>query len=264
MKKTFTLELIKEIVETTKTIISTLGDDGEDSIIVDGVELKVSVKSKVDLASYYTTPRKTATITYGKMVLGTGLDAGSISNSDSFNMLYVTLAGTLGPNQERIDMNDLTKMVQYDIANRSLTNPFAMSERRSSLGFSVTLPGDVRFARSESNISITKGEELVYSLFSTNSNVLNQQVSLAASLALGIAGSIEYPPRTVDVSIESAILNGILYVKDGDKVAYYFDDTRTHSYMKRQSPGFGQFGVFDPTGMCPQINGPYDTALQGY
>lgn len=259
MKKTFTLELIKEIVDTTKTIISTLGDNGESSNIVDGVELKVSVKSAVSLSPYIGLSRKTATVTYGKMVLGAGIDAGSIDNTNSFNILYMTLAGILGPNQERMDMNDLTTVIQYDTANRALTNPFVMSERRSSLGFSVNLPGDVRFSRSESNISITKGEELVYSLFSTDSNVLNQQVSLAASLALGMAGSIEHPPRTVDVSIESAILNGTLYIKDGDKVAHYFDDARTRSYIKRQSSVFGQpSGTLDPyTGrtMMPGYSG---------
>lgn len=245
MKKTFTLELIKEIVDTTKTIISTLGDNGEGSNIVDGVELKVVVKSAISPSPYIGLSRKTATVTYGKMVLGAGLDAGSIGNTDSFNMLYMTLAGVLGPNQERMDMNDLGNMIQHDIANRALTNPFAMSEHRLSLGFSVTLPGEIRFVRTESNISIlTKGEELVYSLFSTDSNVLNQQVGLAASLALGMADSIEYPPRTVDVSIESGILNGTLYVKDGDKITYYFDDARTKTYSSRQQPPIFSHGPY--------------------
>lgn len=256
MKKTFTPELIKDIVEATNRLTSSIpkGSEGKAEEEVDGVVLAVSVRTSNEMG-FGMNPRQTVSITYGKLVIALDLDVIHLNvdhpnHNYPSNMLRIMLEGGLGEIRERVDVNYLVKVINEQDVTRTINSGSTLGYLSTPrpTDFKVELPGGVVFSRMDKTLSVVKGEESLYVLLSTVPHVIEQHMNQAAHLAISYADDIIHPARTVDTSIESVLLNGVLYIRTGDKsVAYYFDDERTKAVAFRQAAQhFGQGIIHDP------------------
>lgn len=263
MKKTFTIDLIEAITEVTNRLANSVPKTTSDSERlmlaakggvtleeeVDGVTLTVVVREN-EACGYAGYPRRTVSVTYGKMVIAYGLSVTMIDGGFHPNALKMIMIPCLGETQEHVDMQKLAVMINQQSAAAAILSGSGMGYLSvpAPVDFKVTLPGDVVFERSGPTVSVTKGEEKLYVLSSTIPQVIEQHMNQAAQVAITHAGSVTQPARTVDTSVDTALLNGVLYVRTGDKsIAYYFDDERNKDFITRQAGQHFAHGIIhDP------------------
>lgn len=242
MKAEFTVELINKIVKAAANIATVLSTDPDSTTIVsewvDGVDLSVGI-SKTNLNTFYCQERITASVYYGEVMLAMGIDLNALlAPVGQYNPLYFSLLDTLGPQAEQMDMDDIVQLIQRSALIKAITSnkenlPPLFNGLHSE--FSIKLPGDVVFSRTEMSLVVKKGEDDVFNLTTTQRHLIDYTVQAAAQVALTLADPIKIPARVLDTSVESYIFNGVMYQKaDDGLVSFLFDDERTSRTIARQ------------------------------
>lgn len=260
MKKTFTPELISAIVTETSRLISLIpaNEAGQGETKVDGVDLTVVVRIPIQNA-FGTVTRRTVDVIYGRMVIVYDFDDSLLLPNAFANSLRIILSSSLGDNHERIDMQQLTDMIRQQNVAHIMNSSSGMGHLTMTrpAEFKVELPGGVVFSRTGTSLSVVKGNESMYALSSTIPQIIEQHLNQAAHLAISYADIIHFPARTVDTSIDSVLLNGVLYVKiDDKKNAYYFNDERTKAFVARQNSQHFAYGLIHSPNQ--QFNYPFN------
>lgn len=263
MKKKFTLDLITDIVSAVGSTINAISQSYNTVIVeeVAGVPLAVTVKRIIN-DTFMGVEDITLDIAYGEMVIATSINACAlVTGVHQLNPLYCSLVGALGPQTERLDMSDIDRIIHRSSAISAIISGNCLDST-----FSIKLPGDISFSRSEKSLIVKKGEDEIFNLTTTKSHLIDFAVQTAARLVLSLADPVDIPERTVDTSVKSYLFNGVLYQKTDDgEVSYVFEDERTHMTIARQRGPYPQHGtLIDPTQQYQMQFGGSGRLYQGF